>query len=276
MPTRPASHGATHCEYPSRTIPRTFPYIHDRATYLLSVLLGIFMVHSQNHFALARRDKLVAAAQQSQILTQLNVGHPFRAATLDFAGNLVAGISSSVSGFCVPLAYPMVAYRGWVGGIVSVDSEHKSRVIVLLMQIFPYSRRRSRSQCRYFAVSREHPLLWPALVDLSARTAPRRRPHLYFGCSSVLNRQLGGILFCVVETPRRKSPGDSQTATKALCLLTLLLQLPYSDHHPQFPIDARKHCNSSLSFSSIPQSSHPLTRTLDIICFYQRCFLQIR
>ncbi len=126
-----------------------FPIFTIAAPYLLSVLLGIFMVHSQNHFALARRDKLVGAAQQSQILTQLNAGHPFRAATLDFAGNLVAGISSTVSGFCVPLAYPMAAYRGWVGGIVSVDGEHKSRfarpktalyyVVVMLMQILPYS-----------------------------------------------------------------------------------------------------------------------------------------
>jgi hypothetical protein len=107
------------------------------------------MVHSQNHFALAHRDKLVGAAQQSKILTQLSIGHPFRAATLDFAGNLVAGISSTVSGFCVPLAYPMAAYRGWVGGIVSIDGEHKSRfahaktalyyVVVLFMQILPYS-----------------------------------------------------------------------------------------------------------------------------------------
>jgi len=126
-----------------------FPILTIAATYLLAVLLGVAMVHWQNHFALARRDKLVSDAQQSSILTQLNVGHPFRAATLDFAGNLVGGISSTVSGLCVPLAYPMVAYRGWVGGIVSVDGEPKSRLAhrrsavyyaaVLLMQILPYS-----------------------------------------------------------------------------------------------------------------------------------------
>jgi Stage II sporulation protein M len=125
------------------------PIVTVAATYLFSVLLGVFMVHSQNHFALAHRDKLVGDAQQSSTLTQRNVRHPFRAAVLDFAGNLVAGISSTVSGLCVPLAYPMVAYRGWVGGIVSVDGDHKSRfahprtalyyVVVLLMQILPYS-----------------------------------------------------------------------------------------------------------------------------------------
>jgi uncharacterized membrane protein SpoIIM required for sporulation len=118
-------------------------------TYLLCCLVGAVLVHSHNRFALGQRDKLVGAAQQSTILTQLDAGHPFGAATLDFAGNLVAGISSTLSGFCAPLVYPMAAYRGWVGGIVSVDGEHKSRlahartgvyyVVVLLMQILPYS-----------------------------------------------------------------------------------------------------------------------------------------
>ena len=119
------------------------------ATYLLSCLAGIVMIHSQNHFALTHRDSLVGAAQQSLTLTQLNAGHLFRAALADFAGNSVAGVSSAASGLCPPLAYPIMAYRGWVGGIVSVNTEHKSRfanrrsaiyyVAVLLLQILPYS-----------------------------------------------------------------------------------------------------------------------------------------
>ncbi len=126
-----------------------FSIITVAAAYLLACLVGIFMVHSQNHFALAHRDKLVGAAQQSSILTELNAGHPFRAGMLDFAGNFAAGVSSAASGLCPPFAYPIMSYRGWIGGIVSVDGEHKSRftnrrsaiyyLVVLLLQIFPYS-----------------------------------------------------------------------------------------------------------------------------------------
>jgi hypothetical protein len=45
--------------------------------------------------------------------------------------------------------YPLAAFRGWVGGVVSVDGSHRSRLtharsaayylLVLLMQLLPYS-----------------------------------------------------------------------------------------------------------------------------------------
>jgi hypothetical protein len=52
-------------------------------------------------------------------------------------------------GLGVVLPYPVAAYRGWVGGIVSVDGQHRSRlrepreavyyVLVVVLQSIPYA-----------------------------------------------------------------------------------------------------------------------------------------
>jgi hypothetical protein len=49
----------------------------------------------------------------------------------------------------VVFAYPLIAYRGWIGGIVSIDGSHASRLadvkegayylITLLLQLIPYT-----------------------------------------------------------------------------------------------------------------------------------------
>lgn len=119
-------------------------------TYLFSALTGVVMVHAGNHFALARRDRIVSRAQDSVILRELEKGLGFRAALLDFAANLgLGGITSTLAGRWAPAPYPIAMYRGWVGGIVSVDSAHRSRlghrnqamyyVLVMLLQLIPYS-----------------------------------------------------------------------------------------------------------------------------------------
>jgi hypothetical protein len=120
------------------------------ATYALSILVGIAMVSSGDPFALDRRDAIVGAAQSSGSLVALRAGEPVRAALLDFASNLVlGGVTSTILGIAVVGVYPIVAYRGWVGGIVSVDSRHESRladpsragyyVLTLILQVIPYS-----------------------------------------------------------------------------------------------------------------------------------------
>lgn len=68
---------------------------------------------------------------------------------LDFAGNVFAAVIASVLGLGVVLSYPSVAYRGWIGGIVSVDSAHVSRLAdvregayyltTLILQLIPSS-----------------------------------------------------------------------------------------------------------------------------------------
>jgi hypothetical protein len=108
------------------------------------------MVHLQNDFALGFRDRLVGrAVESSPILKNLEKGFPVRAALLDFGGNLGLGAApSTVMGLSVVLPFPLAAFRGWVGGVVSVDGAHKSRLegregvyywTVLIMQLIPYS-----------------------------------------------------------------------------------------------------------------------------------------
>jgi hypothetical protein len=120
-------------------------------TYALGVFTGAIMVHAHSHFALSYRDHLVGRAQTSDpAAVAANRGLPLRAAFLDFAGNLGRGaVPSTMMGLAVALPFPLAAYRGWIGGIVSVDGEHRSRLRhwhertyylgVLLLQLIPYS-----------------------------------------------------------------------------------------------------------------------------------------
>lgn len=120
------------------------------ATYVLSVAAGIAMVGTGNAFALERRDEVVQGAQSSDITVAYRAGDRIRAAVLDFAANLVlGGGTSTLFGLSVVGSYPIVAYRGWIGGIVSVDARHESRLadpgraiyylVTLVLQLIPYS-----------------------------------------------------------------------------------------------------------------------------------------
>ncbi len=120
-------------------------------TYGVSILVGIVMVHAGNSSALAYRDQLVGqAVQQDSVLRAARQGDDLRAALLDFAGNLALGaVPKTVSGGTSIFPYPLVAYQGWVGGIVSVRGDHSSRLndprsavyylLTLLLQVIPYS-----------------------------------------------------------------------------------------------------------------------------------------
>jgi hypothetical protein len=120
-------------------------------TYALGATTGAIMVHTNSDFALSYRDHLVGRAQTiDPAALASNRGLPLRAAFYDFAGNLVRGaVPSTMMGLAVALPFPLAAFRGWIGGIVSVDGEHKSRLRhwhdqvyylgVLLLQLIPYS-----------------------------------------------------------------------------------------------------------------------------------------
>jgi hypothetical protein len=119
-------------------------------TYVISVLIGLGLVHSGNSVALSYRDRLVGTAQkESAILSNLEKGNRLRAAGLDAAGNTAAGALSLVAGYFPPTGYGMAAFRGWIGGIVSVDDAHHSRLgsprecfyylTTLILQLIPYS-----------------------------------------------------------------------------------------------------------------------------------------
>ncbi len=120
-------------------------------TYALSVLVGGLMVHCGSTFALSHRDNLVARARSKDPVFQAyNRGSRFTAGLMDFGGNLFLGaVPTTVGGLGLVVPYPLAAYRGWVGGIVSVDDGHKSRLrakgsgayylLVLILQLIPYS-----------------------------------------------------------------------------------------------------------------------------------------
>ena len=118
-------------------------------TYFVTVIIGMVMAHAGNGFAQASRDRIVANAQSSPSLVSLAHDDRLRAALLDFSANLFAAIANTITGLGVVLAYPIVAYRGWIGGIVSVDGAHLSRLadsrsaiyylVTLVLQLIPYS-----------------------------------------------------------------------------------------------------------------------------------------
>jgi len=119
-------------------------------TYFVGVAVGAVMVHSGNEFALSYRDNLVANARANPALIALEEGDRFRAAVLDFSQNLLLGaVPTTLGGLAVVVPYPVAAHRGWVGGIVSVNNAHISRladsssatyyISVLILQLIPYS-----------------------------------------------------------------------------------------------------------------------------------------
>jgi len=117
-------------------------------TYLVSVSIGMIMVHTGNEWAIARRDHIVAGAQSSSSIIALNQNNRLRAAVLDFGSNLRGAITDTLGGLGVVFPFPLIAYRGWIGGIVSIDSSHVSRfaeaeeaayyLITLTLQLIPY------------------------------------------------------------------------------------------------------------------------------------------
>ena len=127
------------------------PILGIGATYLLGVAVGAGMVHAHNSFALRYCDDLVGHAQITDpAAIAMNRGLPLRAALADFGGNLVRGaVPTTVMGLGIVMPFPLVAFRGWIGGIVSVDGRHVSRLLdsderlyylgVLLLQLIPYT-----------------------------------------------------------------------------------------------------------------------------------------
>ncbi len=120
-------------------------------TYFLGAAVGAVMVHSHSEAALSQRDLIVGRAVASDpVMAASKKGFQVHAALLDFAGNLGRGaIPTTVMGLSVAMPFPVAAYRGWIGGIVGVDGEHKSRLRnwheasyylgVLALQLIPYS-----------------------------------------------------------------------------------------------------------------------------------------
>ncbi len=121
------------------------------ATYIITVAVGIAMVHMGNQRALSFRDSLVAKAHRVDAASIADDrGDHATAAAIDFSRNLgLAAIPETVGGLAFVLPVALAAYRGWVGGVVSVDRSHRSRlrkprtavyyVVTMLLQLMAYT-----------------------------------------------------------------------------------------------------------------------------------------
>ena len=119
--------------------------------YVISITVGILMVHNGNRFALSQRDKIVGVAMQTDKAALNYQSHnKLTAAFYDFFDNVfLAAIPQTALGLAIVPPYFTAAYQGWVGGIVSVDGSHRSRFrslmstsyyfIVLLLQTVAFS-----------------------------------------------------------------------------------------------------------------------------------------
>lgn len=99
-------------------------------TYALSLGSGMLMAHAGNRLAIGFRDSIVARAHRADPAARANdAGAHGTAAALDFSRNLgLAAVPETIGGLTLVLPVGMAAYRGWVGGIVSVDQHHESRL----------------------------------------------------------------------------------------------------------------------------------------------------
>lgn len=119
-------------------------------TYVVSATVGAVMVHAGSRSALSRRDAIVGRAASDRASVEHRAGRRTRAALADAAANFgLAALPQTVAGLTVVLPYLTVARQGWIGGIVSVDGRHASRLRsvrgaayylgVLLLQFLAFS-----------------------------------------------------------------------------------------------------------------------------------------
>ncbi len=120
--------------------------------YAVAVTTGILMVDLGSQFALNTRDQIVGQAYSGNdpTINALQKGNRLQASLSDFSRNLLLGaVPNTIGGLGVVFPYFIVAYRGWIGGIVSVDQNHVSRLsqpseavyylVTLILQLVPYS-----------------------------------------------------------------------------------------------------------------------------------------
>jgi hypothetical protein len=94
------------------------------------LLAGIVLASAGWPYAVSQRDAVVNGAQRSTTLEAHQRGDHLEAALLDFGANVgLAAVPTSIIGLTVVGAFPIAAYRAWVGGIVSIDGAHRSRLL---------------------------------------------------------------------------------------------------------------------------------------------------
>ena len=74
------------------------------------LVVGGVLATSGNSFALSERDRIVGAAQGSEINAAYRQNDRVRAALLDFAGNVEAALVTSATGLAIVGPVPIAAY----------------------------------------------------------------------------------------------------------------------------------------------------------------------
>ncbi len=126
------------------------PILAVAVVHALAVVVGAAMVHAGNPSALAYRDGLVAQAHASDpVSITAQQGDDLRAAVIETVRTQWACVSVGVTGLTVVTPFALAALRGWVGGVVSVNSSHVSRLVepgqavyylsVVVLQLIPYA-----------------------------------------------------------------------------------------------------------------------------------------
>jgi hypothetical protein len=100
------------------------------AVYATSIAAGMAAVHADLGFALEQRDSIVSrAVREDPVSRAESAGAHGKAALMEFSRNVaLVAIPETIGGLTFVLPVGLGAYRGWVGGIVSVNSRHQSRL----------------------------------------------------------------------------------------------------------------------------------------------------
>ena len=118
--------------------------------HVLAVIASAVLVQSGYAPALAYRDRLVDQARRSDpVSLAFQRGENLRAAIVEAARTQLVCVAVAVTGLTVVFPFALAAYRGLVGGVVSVDDNHLSRLrqtdqavyylTVIILQIIPYA-----------------------------------------------------------------------------------------------------------------------------------------
>lgn len=117
--------------------------------HFASLAAGMAMAHLGIPFALTYRDRLVGRALASDPVSRAyQRGAGVTASLLEAARTEVGCVAVGVTGLTVIAPIALAGYRGWIGGIVSVDGSHASRLrqwrqaayylSVVILQLIPY------------------------------------------------------------------------------------------------------------------------------------------
>jgi hypothetical protein len=137
---------------------KTIEAVRKARTWILAVAIvhgcavaaGAALVHAGYVPALAYRDRLVGQARSADpVSLAYQQGENLRASVVEAARTQWVCIAVAVTGLTVVSPFVLAAYRGLVGGVVSVDDHHGSRLLhpdqaiyylsVVILQIIPYA-----------------------------------------------------------------------------------------------------------------------------------------